>query len=61
MTTLFAQILKTRNPPNFREEETMDINDDNQQADSEEESCESSFKDVEDYEMEDNEEFPEIN
>ena len=38
-----------------------DINDDNQQAYSGEESCESSFKYVEDYEMKDNEEFPEIN
>ena len=37
-----------------------DINDHNQQADSEEESCESSFKDLKDYEMEDKE-FPEIN
>ena len=37
-----------------------DIEDDNQQADSEEESCESSSKDAEDYEMKDDEEFPEI-
>ena len=37
------------------------INGNNQQGDSEEESCESSFKDTKDYEMEDDEKFPEIN
>ena len=37
-----------------------DIDGNNQLADSEE-SCESSFQDVEDYEMEDDEEFPKIN
>ena len=28
---------------------------------TQEESCENSFEDVEDYEMKDDEEFPEIN
>ena len=37
-----------------------DISDDDQQADSEEESFESSFEDGEDYEIEDDEKFPEI-
>lgn len=37
------------------------INDSNQQADLEHESRKSSFEDIKDCEMEDNERFPKIN